>query len=96
MLLQLGHWGYEILTAHTLQSFALGSSHATNCTDIAVLGLLHKMTGVAAIQSVHMKLEDDMPRLRVKVLLKALGVLGDDYVLDVNRKTLTHCRGLRI
>ena len=76
MLLQLEYWGYEILTAHRLQSFALASSHVAHSTDVAALGLLHKMTGAAAMRSVEMKL-DNLTRLTVKVSLKALGVLGD-------------------
>lgn len=44
-------------------------------TKIAVLGLLGKMTGAAALVGSSMEIEET-GRLRVKATLKALGVLG--------------------
>ena len=92
MLLHLNHWGYEILTAHVLQSFSFAGSHETHCTDIAVLGLLHKMTGAAAIRSVEIKAEDDPERLRLRISLKALGILGDFNVHKVDEQMLIYSR----
>lgn len=77
MLLPLEHWGFEILTAHALQSFAFANGHPTHCTEIAVLGLLDKMTGAAAVGNVQMVFDGNPIRLRVKVNMKALGTLGD-------------------
>ncbi|KAI9816033.1 MAG: hypothetical protein M1827_002025 [Pycnora praestabilis] len=69
--------GWEILAAHPLQSFALKTddSHEGNTIKIAVLGLLGKMTGAAAIVSSDTYLEGS-GRLRIWTSLKALGVLG--------------------
>ena len=79
MLLRLDRWGYEILTAYALQSFTIFSDHPAHHTDVAVLGLLHKMTGAVAVESVQMKLQYNSVRLKIKIILKALGVLGDDF-----------------
>lgn len=85
ILLNLPEWGYEILTAFPLLSFSISSSGTTastaapQVTEIAILGLLHKMTGVAAVKKTEIRvLGDDEPvrRLKIKVTLKAIGILG--------------------
>ena len=68
--------GWEILTAYPLRSFTLrGSQGLKDLTKLAVLGLLGKMTGAAAVVGSSMQVEET-GRLRVKANLKALGVLG--------------------
>jgi hypothetical protein len=75
--------GYEILTACPIRSFTLEgsrgcSSSSSSLTHVTVLGLLGKMTGVAAIVSSDVYVVDN-GRLTFDVNLKALGVLGVYY-----------------
>lgn len=85
VLLNLPEWGYEILTAFPLLSFPISSGSTTvpakaaQVTEIAILGLLHKMTGVAAVKKTEIKLlgKDEPARiLKIEIILKAIGVLG--------------------
>lgn len=73
--IQVKEW--EILTAYPLQSFLLrGSPHLKHpTTDIAVLGLLGKMTGAAAILSTKIYVENNQ-WLRISTSIKTLGILG--------------------
>lgn len=86
ILVNLPQWGYEILTAFPLLSFTIPRSSTTTppttaqITEIAILGLLNKMTGVAAVKKVETKLlgdnEQTAQKLKIKITLKALGILG--------------------
>ncbi|KAL2786999.1 glycoside hydrolase superfamily [Aspergillus keveii] len=71
--------GWEILTAYPTQSFTLKDN--TTPTQIAVLGLLGKMTGVAALLGYDAYIQSN-GQFRIDVNLKALGVLGV-YVSDL-------------
>lgn len=76
----LGQKGWEILTAYPTRSFTLKGSHGcnadgSNLTHVAVLGLLDKMTGAAALASSDIFAVEN-GRLRFDISLKALGVLG--------------------
>ncbi|KAJ5090662.1 Aldolase-type TIM barrel [Penicillium argentinense] len=80
--------GWEILTAYPTQSFTLKGSRGYNLsggslTHVAVLGLLGKMTGAAAVVSSDIFIVEN-GRLRFDVHLKALGVLGV-YFSDLSR-----------
>lgn len=80
VMLELGRKGWEILTAYPTQSFTLKGSHGcgsgrSNLTHVAVLGLLGKMTGVAAVVSSDIFIVEN-GRLRFDISLKALGTLG--------------------
>ncbi|KAL4754140.1 hypothetical protein BDW72DRAFT_147970 [Aspergillus terricola var. indicus] len=77
---------WEVLTAYPVKTltFAVNSKGKENeqnmttvevSVDVAILGLLRKMTGVAAIVSSDIYIENT-GRLRVDVGIKALGVLG--------------------
>ncbi|MCJ1422608.1 hypothetical protein MMC29_000488 [Sticta canariensis] len=66
ILLNLPQWSYEILTAFPLLSFPIPNRSSTTQqttvaqnTEIAILGLIHKMTGVAAVKRVETKLLGD-------------------------------------
>lgn len=85
VLLNLPEWGYEILTAFPLLSFPISNNSTTvgtvvaQVTEIAVLGLLHKMTGLAAVKKTEINLLDDDEagrKLQINTTLKALGILG--------------------
>lgn len=84
--------GWEILTAYPLRSFTLAGSHGidygetNSLTRVAVLGLLGKMTGVAAITSSDIFVKDN-GRLQFDISLKALGVLGI-YVSDLDERSI--------
>lgn len=82
--------GWEILTAFPIRSFTLegsrGCSSTSTLTHVAVLGLLGKMTGVAAVVSSDIYVVDN-GRLRFDINLKALGVLGI-YFSDLHRKSI--------
>lgn len=69
--------GWEILSAYPLRSFSLrgsqGLEHST--TKVALLGLLEKMTGAAAVLSSQIRLEEN-GRLRISSSIKALGIIG--------------------
>ncbi|KAF2212256.1 glycoside hydrolase family 36 protein [Cercospora zeae-maydis SCOH1-5] len=71
--LQLQAQGWEILTSYALRSFELSS--AKNPVKVAMLGLIGKMTGSAAVTGYDVYVEDS-GRLRTWIQLKALGVLG--------------------
>ena len=78
--LTLGQKGWEILTAYPTRSFTLKGSHGcnvanNNLTHVAVLGLLEKMTGAAALTHTDIFVVEN-GRLRFDISLKALGVLG--------------------
>ncbi|KKK23827.1 hypothetical protein ARAM_001531 [Aspergillus rambellii] len=73
--------GWEILTVYPTQSFTLkGGSEPTY---VSVLGLLGKMTGIAALLMSDISIESN-GRLRFDVSLKALGILGI-YISDLSR-----------
>ena len=83
--------GWEILTAYPTQSFTLKGSHGCNTKDgglthVAVLGLLGKMTGAAALVSSDIVLAEN-GRLRFNINLKALGTLGV-YFSDLQDRTI--------
>ena len=80
--------GYEILSAYCLSSFELHtmSSQTTPSTKVAILGLLGKMTGAAAVTSYDMKLENS-GKLQIEVSLKALGLLGI-YISSVHEMSV--------
>ncbi|KAL1965889.1 hypothetical protein VTN77DRAFT_5022 [Rasamsonia byssochlamydoides] len=82
--------GWEILTAYPIRSFTLegsrGCSSGSTLTHVAVLGLLGKMTGVAAVVSSDIYVVDN-GRLRFDINLKALGVLGI-YFSDLGKKSI--------
>ena len=69
--------GYEILSAYPLLLFPLPKTSDPNssATKVAVLGLLGKMTGAAAVVRSETRLEES-GRLHIEVVLKALGKLG--------------------
>ncbi|KAL2802434.1 glycoside hydrolase superfamily [Aspergillus granulosus] len=73
--------GWEILTAYPTHSFTLKDSPTP--TQIAVLGLLGKMTGVAALLGYDAYIQSN-GQFRIDVNLKALGVLGV-YISDLGR-----------
>ena len=87
--------GYEILSAYPLRSFALpwasstttGSPTSSSATQIAILGLLGKMTGAAAVTGSSMAIEGSGGRLVMTVSLKALGMLGI-FVSSLHEKTI--------
>lgn len=88
LMIELGQKkdGWEILTAYPTHSFTLKGSRgcgssSNNLTHVAVLGLLGKMTGVAAIASYDIFIVEN-GRLRFDVSLKALGTLGI-YISDL-------------
>ena len=64
--------GWNILTAYPLHSLPSSAER----TDIAVLGLIGKMTGAAAVVGTPVFESRDMGAVRVNVTVKALGVLG--------------------
>ncbi|KAL4878471.1 raffinose synthase or seed imbibition protein Sip1-domain-containing protein [Aspergillus karnatakaensis] len=72
--------GWEILTAYPVHSINFKNDLPT---QVSILGLLGKMTGVAALLSSDVYVESN-GRLRVDVALKALGVLGI-YFSDFGR-----------
>ncbi len=77
VLLDVAVKGWEILSAFPLQSFTLKGSRGLQdqVTKVAVLGLLGKMTGAAAVINSDIYVESN-GRLRIWTSLKALGVLG--------------------
>ena len=66
--------GWEILTSYPLHSY--DTKHSTGVVKIAILGLLGKMTGAAAVLSQKCLTQQPGGRLHLSVGLKALGVLG--------------------
>jgi hypothetical protein len=67
--------GWEILTVYPTRSFTLKGSRGSELTHVAVLGLLGKMTGAAAVVSSDIFMVEN-GRLRFDISLKALGTLG--------------------
>ena len=76
--------GWEILTAYPTQSYTLKGSEGP--TNVAVLGLLGKMTGAAAVVSSNIFVVEN-GRLRFDIHLKALGTLGI-YLSDLQDRIL--------
>lgn len=72
---ELGPGEWDILTAYAVQSFSLPSCSGAAPIGVAMLGLVDKMTGSAAVTGYDVYVEEN-GRLRVWVSLKALGVLG--------------------
>ena len=74
--LELPVQGFEILSAYPVRSFTLGGSTGlrSSFTKVAVLGLLDKTTGAAAVsgQDVHIQ----GGRLKIQCQIKGLGKLG--------------------
>ncbi|KAH1492885.1 hypothetical protein LV164_004824 [Aspergillus fumigatus] len=71
---------WEILTAYPTKSFTLRGSRGCNAdgsrlTHVAILGLLGKMTGAAAVANSDIIMAEN-GRLRFDVSLKGLGTLG--------------------
>lgn len=86
--------GWEILTAYPLHTFTLEGSHgcsspSDSLTHVAVLGLLGKMTGIAAVVSSNISVVES-GRLKFDVNLKALGVFGIYHSKLENRDVDTH------
>lgn len=73
--LELAVKGWEILSSFPLHSFKLKGSQQVDGIKVAVLGLLEKMTGAAAVLTTEMHV-DGNGRLRIESSIKALGVLG--------------------
>jgi len=82
--------GWEILSAYPLYSFTLSGSRGTrdNLTKVAVLGLLGKMTGAAAVMNSDIYIESN-GRLHIQTSLKALGVLGSLPLFQHSLKPFT-------
>lgn len=81
--------GWEILTAYPLRSFTLEGSHgchSSTLSHVAILGLIGKMTGIAAVVSSDVYVVEG-GRLKFDVNLKALGVLGV-YHSDLPQKNV--------
>ena len=90
----------EILSAYPLRAFTLGDSTGlkSSATKVAVLGLLGKMTGAAAVLESDLRMQGG--RLRIQTSLKALGVLGiyvstapslkvsDDVIIMIREKVI--------
>lgn len=75
--LEMSIKGWDILSAYPVRSFQLsgGQDGDIKATKVAVLGLLGKMTGAAAVLNSEMRIEKN-GRLRISSSIKALGVLG--------------------
>lgn len=81
ILLDIAVKGWEILTAYPLHSFTLSGSRGVKhqMTRVAILGLLGKMTGAAAVINSDIYIETN-GRLRIWTALKALGILGNPTI----------------
>lgn len=73
-VLSLEEWGYQILTAVPLHTVPIPDHPFAH--SVAVLGLLDKMTGVAAIRYMKVGVDDPARGVKLKLALKALGLLG--------------------
>lgn len=75
--LEISTKGWEILSAYPVHSFRIskGEDGDIKAVRVAVLGLLGKMTGAAAVLGSEMRMEKS-DRLRISSSIKALGVLG--------------------
>ena len=80
--------GSEILSAYPTQSLKIrGSSGLKSANSkVAVLGLLGKMTGAAAVLRSYVRIEEH-GRLNIQVVLKALGTLGI-YISGLHEKSI--------
>ena len=80
--------GYEILSSYPLLGLPNPQASApdSSTTKVAVLGLLGKMTGAAAVIRSETRLEGN-GRLRIELPLKALGTLGI-YVSSLHEKSV--------
>ena len=91
--LSLDEGTWEIFTAHPVTNVnALGAAERTSPgPEVAVLGLIDKMTGAAAV--IGTTIEVQRQRLRVSTTLKALGKLGlSDRKQPLLGQMLTECR----
>ncbi|KAK3117659.1 hypothetical protein LTR53_000788 [Teratosphaeriaceae sp. CCFEE 6253] len=79
---ELAKQGWDILCAFPLHCFTIKDARVS----VAVLGLLGKMTGIAAVAGQTLRM-DAHGRLSVRTDLKALGVLGL-YVSDLATRTI--------
>ncbi|OXV08808.1 hypothetical protein Egran_03426 [Elaphomyces granulatus] len=90
VLVSLEPRGWDILTAYPVHSFSSdrkqGYSEDPSVDRVAVLGLLGKMTGVAAIVNSDIYVTNG-GRLRCDISLKALGILGI-YVSNLKTKSI--------
>lgn len=75
--------GWEMLSSYPIHTFDL---HKDQTSHVAVLGLVDKITGAAAVVSQDIYLEEN-GRLRFQIALKAMGVLGI-YVSNLEEKTV--------
>ena len=80
--LELGVQGWDILSAYALRSFTVKEKKV----QVAMMGLLGKMTGSAAVSGLDMYVESN-GRLRIWVSLKALGTMGL-YVSDLAKRDI--------
>ncbi|KAK2809194.1 hypothetical protein FQN50_004030 [Emmonsiellopsis sp. PD_5] len=80
--------GWEILTAFPVRTFNLTKTRQATPlpTNVAILGLLGKMTGVAALASSDIFVTAN-GRLKFDVNLKALGTLGI-YISDLDTRSV--------
>ena len=88
--LELQTKSWEILSTYPVYNHAMKGTHdSTRSMKTAVLGLLGKMTGAAAIVDYDIRVTDN-GRLQVSASLKALGVFGELSTLLVTLETLTN------
>ncbi|KAK5109106.1 hypothetical protein LTR62_007563 [Meristemomyces frigidus] len=80
--IELEKRGWDILSAFAVRSFEIKGSQV----DVALLGLLGKMTGCAAMTAHELHVESN-GRLRMWVQSKALGVLGI-YISDLKKRSI--------
>ncbi|KAG8533067.1 uncharacterized protein KY384_001850 [Bacidia gigantensis] len=85
---EIEYAGWEILSAYQVRSFTLAGSTGAqhDRTKVAVLGLLGKMTGAAAVLKKETTMHQDS-RLKISTSLRALGVLGI-YISGLAEKTV--------
>ena len=76
IFLDLAFWGWDILTVYPLSSFRLSEQGPGSNIEVAVLGLLCKMTGAAALTRGDLWVDDQLHTLNLEIGLKALGTLG--------------------
>lgn len=74
--------GWDVLSAHPLRNLKTKSGDV----QVALFGLLGKMTGAAAITNSVFNVEDNM-RLRIRSSYKAVGVVGV-YISTLPQKTI--------
>lgn len=95
--LQVAVKGSEILSAYPLRSFTLGRLQGLESSKvkIAVLGLVEKMIGAAAVLNLEMRIEEN-GRLRIVSSIKALGVLGESTSIPWPHVLCQHSRDAAI